>query len=152
MAYTSLNFKNLIMRENSTSKRIRKEKLAAGIRYEYHRGMYGNVYQITDHKRKVFYRQDRKIREQLDLFDERLPRWCDYCNQQCEAITLVEYELVYEMTVRPLTHPEVKRDSVKVSFAACPLCGRTENKNIPKAFLQGYLVELYEDGKLAWIS
>lgn len=149
MAYISLNDNLPNVRENSISKRIRLERLEAGDRFDFKRSEFGNVYQITDHKRKVYYRQDRPIKEQLNLLDGALPRYCDYCDTQCDEITLISYKLVYEMIVRPKTNPTLKRDSVAIKYASCGNCGQRVNR-IPEQFLSGYIKEIYKDGELIW--
>lgn len=50
MAYENLNLQGSNRRESGISKRIREEKLDAGERFEFRRGMYGNVYEIIDHE------------------------------------------------------------------------------------------------------
>lgn len=149
MAYENLNLQGLNRRENGISKRIREEKLVAGERFEFRRGMYGNVYEVIDHERKVFYRQDRELREQTDLFSSPLPRYCDYCKKVCESIKPVVYQLTFEMIVRPKTNPTKKRETVQVAYASCGSCGDKLEK-VPKAFLAVAVKEIHRDGKLIW--
>lgn len=149
MAYISLNDNLPNIRESGISKRIREEKLELGNRFEFKKGMYGNVHSIVDHERKVYYRQDRPIKEQLNLLDDALPRYCDYCNTQCDNITLINYKLVYEMIVRPKTRPTLKRDEQSVVYASCGDCGKRVNE-IPEHFLSGYIKEIHKNGKLIW--
>lgn len=150
MAYVSLNNSSLKMRESGISKRIREDKLAQNERFELRKSIYGNVYLIIDHERKVFYRQDKPIFEQLDLLDDNLPRYCDYCKSYCDEIDLIEYELVYEMIVRPMTNPTIKKEKRKVTYATCPDCMEKSKKFIPQELLKGYLYEVYRNGELAW--
>lgn len=148
MVYTPLNRGLPNRRENGISKRIREEKLMNNERYELQKGMYGNVYQIDDHERKLYYRQDMKIIEQLDLLDEPLPRYCDFCKTMVDEITTVRYKAVYEMIVRPHTNPEIKSDERMIRYAACDCC---INKTVvPKQIISGHIVELYQEDKLIW--
>lgn len=152
MVYTPLNEGLPNKRETSISKRLRQQRLDQGNRYEYQKSMYGNVHTIIDHKRKYYYRQDMPIKEQLDLLDEPLPRYCDYCKSDCQRITLIEYELVYEMVIRPMIDPEIKRDSQKVKYASCDDCLPNARGFIPDQLKSGYVVEIWQDKELIWKS
>lgn len=149
MVYKSLNpgLPNAKDPNQSTQQMINM-KLETGERYEFKKGMFGNVYEIVDHKRKVYYRQDREIIEQLNLLDEPLPRYCDFCEKVVDEIKPVEYTAVYEMIVRPNTDPTIKRDERKIIFASCREC--ESEVIIPEKILSGYIVELYREGKLIW--
>lgn len=148
MVYKPLNPNLPNLRETPQFKKRRIENLETGRRYEFYKSMFGNVHTILDHKRKVYYRQDMKIIEQLDLLDEPLPRYCDFCEKVVDEIIQVKYTAVYEMIVRPYVDPEIKRDSRKIVFSSCNKCKR---KNIvPERILSGYIVELYREGSLIW--
>ena len=136
------------LRETPQFKKRRIEALENGRRYEFYKSMFGNVHTILDHKRKVYYRQDMKIIEQLDLLDEPLPRYCDFCEQTVENIIPITYTAVYEMIVRPNTDPTIKRDERKIIFASCREC--QNKKVIPESILKGYIVELYRENELIW--
>lgn len=150
MAYVSLNDSSIKRRENSTTKQIRESKLAQNERFDLRKGMYGNVYEITDHERKIFYRQDQPIFEQLGLLDDKLPRYCDYCKSFCDEVKPVKYELVYEVIVRPNTNPVIKRDKRSITYASCSDCVETAESEVPKSLLKGYLYEVYRENKLIW--
>lgn len=139
-------------RETPQFRRRRKQLLESGKRYEFQKSMFGNVHTIKDHKRKLYYRQDRDITEQLSLLDEPLPRYCDYCKSDCESITLMEYTLVYEMIVRRLRDPKVNRDKQKVFYASCDDCLSVVDNKIPDEFKKGYLVEIWLNNKRIWKS
>ena len=148
MAYKPLNSGLPNKRESAISKRIAKQKVLEGERFEKQRGIYGNIHTIIDHDRKVYYRQDMDIVEQLDLLESPLPRYCDYCQKEVKRVTQVQYTAVYEMIVRPKTNPEVKRDKQEIIFAACRDCEVKEI--VPKTIIKGYITELYRDGKKVW--
>ena len=149
MAYVSLNDTSLKRRENGTTNKLRESKLMQNERFDLRKGMYGNVYEITDHERKVFYRQDQPIFEQLGLLDEGLPRYCDYCKEFCKEIEMVNYTLVYEMVVRPHTDPTIKRDERNITYASCSNCIELAEE-VPSDFLKGYLYKVYKGEKLIW--
>lgn len=152
MVYKPLNAGLPNKKETSISKRIREQRLANNDRYEYQKSMYGNVHTIIDHRNKYYYRQDQEIIEQLNLLDEYLPRYCDYCKSDCDEITLVDYELSYEMVVRPKTNPELKRDTQIIKYASCDECLETISVFVPPELKSGYVIEIRQGNQSIWKS
>ncbi|EPD80527.1 hypothetical protein HMPREF1207_05633 [Paenibacillus sp. HGH0039] len=62
MVYVSLN-------GHRNTPEVNRKWIHRDTRYTLLRGMYGNVYEIIDHDRKVRYRQDHPIVDPGDLFD-----------------------------------------------------------------------------------
>lgn len=143
------NFK-LNVRADKRAKQRSAEKVAAGERWEFVRGMYGNVYEVVDHERLRWYRQDQPLDGQYDLFEGFLPLMCDYCGSVVNEISLVHYRSVYWFRVRPkLSSAEWKQSFVDVKFCCCDACQQGPLP-IPKGLIGYHLTELYQDGRLIY--
>jgi hypothetical protein len=143
MVYVSLN-------GHRNTREVKRSWSRQKERYELLRGMYGNVYEIRDHHRKVEYRQDHPIVDPGDLFDpEALYLHCDYCQQRVQKIRLVRYRLVYDYLTRPQTNPEWKKSVFLVSYACCPGCSPSQYP-IPEELKAYHLIELYKDDQLIY--
>ncbi|WP_379397882.1 hypothetical protein [Paenibacillus lentus] len=118
----------------------------AGQRWEFIRGMYGNVYEVIDNQRFRWYRQDRPVDGQIDLFEGSLPFKCDYCGNIVDQISWVNYKCVYWYLTRPkLPNPAWKRTDFVIKFACCSNCKQRELP-IPKDLIGYHMTELYQDG------
>lgn len=148
MAYVSLNpsIKQNVRTDPRAKKRA-AEKIKAGERWEFVEGMFGNVYEVKDHERMRYYRQDRPVHNQGDLFEGHLPFACDYCRQIVGEISPVRYTAVYEMLVRPNTNPAWRIDKLDIIFSCCDSC-KNGPLPIPPKMIGYHLTELYQDGRL----
>lgn len=140
----------LNVRADKRAQRRSAEKVANGERWEFVRGMYGNVYEVIDHEGFRWYRQDRTVDGQGDVFDGYLPFKCDYCKQIVDRVCHVHYKAVYWYYVRPkLPTAEWKQSYIQVKFSRCKAC-----KHGPLPFpwdMVGYhMTELYQNGLLIY--
>lgn len=149
MPYKCLNIGlKLNVRVDPRQKRRAAAYVAAGKRWEFQRGMYGNVTEVFDHERFHWYRQDRPVDGQGDLFDGFLPLRCDYCNQTVVHITHIDYKSIYWYLVRPkFPSREWKRSEVDVRFACCTACSYGPLP-LPKALIGYHMTELYQGDRL----
>lgn len=127
----------------------RDRRLKSGGRWEFHRSMYGNVCEIIDHERMIFYRQDLVVDPEGDLFNGYLPFFCDYCQDIVSERIRIKYTLVFEMLVRPHTNPEWKVSTQTVYFACCNQCIEKELP-IPEKLIGYHLTKLYQDDLLVF--
>lgn len=151
MPYVCMNKgMKLNVRADQRAKQRSSEMVAAGQRWEFVRGMYGNVYEVVDHERFRWYRQDHPIDGQGDLFEGFLPLQCDYCGSITDNVKLVHYHSVYWFKVRPkLPTAEWKQSFVDVKFCCCEAC-QYGPVPIPSGLIGYYMTELYQDGKLIY--
>lgn len=149
MPYKCMNIGiKLNVRADQRAKRRSAEKVVAGERWEFIRGMYGNVYEVVDHDRFRWYRQDRSVEGQGDLFEGFLPFKCDYCQQVVDRIGQIQYTGVYWYYVRPnLPTAEWKQSYVDVKYACCSTCC-SGPLPVPKELIGYHMTELYQDGRL----
>jgi hypothetical protein len=134
----------------SSMKRIRERRLKEKDRWEYRRSMYGNVVEIIDHERMIFYRQDKQVTLVGDLFDGHLPFYCDYCESTVDNIESVSYELTYEMLNWPNTPKEIwGKSNQVVKFACCNQCKKT-NFPVPEGIIGYHVTMIKQDGKLVY--
>ncbi|TKJ87209.1 hypothetical protein PaeCFBP13512_18475 [Paenibacillus sp. CFBP13512] len=149
MAYTSLN--PSIKRKIKTNEKLNKlaaKKVDLGFRWEFIKGMHGNVFQVKDHLLMRYYRQDRETLNAGSFFDGFLPYYCDYCKTVVKEIVNIPYTLVYEYLVRAkLDNSEWIKSKTKVVYSCCAAC---ENGPLPLSpDLIGYhVIEIYENEKL----
>lgn len=140
----------LNVRADQRAKRRSAEKVAAGDRWEFVRGMYGNVYEVVDHERFRWYRQDRPVDGQGDVFEGFLPFKCDYCQEIVDTISNVEYKAVYWYYVRPkLPNADWKQSVVRVKFSRCEAC-KYGPLPFPKKMIGYHMTELYQDEELIY--
>ncbi|NGP56805.1 hypothetical protein FLT15_16490 [Paenibacillus thiaminolyticus] len=138
------------IRADQRAKRRSAEKVASGERWEFVRGMYGNVYEVVDHERFRWYRQDRPIDGQGDLFEGFLPLMCDYCGRIVANVKHVQYRCVYWFYARPhLPNAEWKQCYVDVKFCCCDACHHGPLP-IPAGLIGYHMTELYQDEKLIY--
>lgn len=138
------------IRADQRAKRRSAEKVASGERWEFVRGMYGNVYEVVDHERLRWYRQDRPIDGQADLFEGFLPLMCDYCGRIVANVKHVHYHSVYWFYARAqLPNAEWKQSFVDVKFCCCDVCQQGPLP-IPKGLIGYHMTDLYQDGKLIY--
>lgn len=150
MPYTPLNpsikFKQ---RADARAKKRSANFLKTGQRYEFIKGMYGNTYEVVDHKGMHYYRQDRPVINQGDLFDGFLPFSCDYCRQIVNEIYPIHYKAVYEMLVCPNHNPRWHKDTYPIIFSCCSAC-HYGPLPIPDKMIGHHLTELYQDDRLVF--
>lgn len=151
MGYASHNVNSKRnIRLTTPIKKKRERMLKNKDRWEFNKTMYGNVYQIVDHERMLYYRQDREVDPSGDLFDGYLPFYCDYCNLIVDRIERINYTLVSESLVRAKSNPEWRKSKVDVKFACCDEC-KKRTLPIPAGLLTTYyLIELYKDGEMIY--
>lgn len=149
MPYVSMNRDmKLNVRVDARARRRAAEKVKSGNRWEFVKGMYGNVYEVVDHERLRWYRQDRPVDGQGDLFDGFLPFMCDYCGQVVNEIKRVRYVGVYWYYCRPnLPSAKWLKSEVEVTFCKCLGC-QNGPLPFPKSLIGYHLTELYQDGNL----
>lgn len=153
MPYVCMNKDmKLNVRADQRAKQRSAEMVAAGQRWEFRRGMYGNVYEVYDHERFRWYRQDHPIDGQGDLFEGFLPLICDYCGSITDNVKLVHYRSVYWFKVRPkLPTAEWKRSFVDVKFCCCDKCQHGPLP-IPSGMIGYHMTELFQDGRLVYMQ
>ncbi|WP_165980003.1 hypothetical protein [Paenibacillus dendritiformis] len=141
----------LNVRADKRAKQRSAEMVAAGERWDFRRGMYGNVYEVYDHERFRWYRQDRPIDGQGDLFEGFLPLMCDYCGRiVSNNVKLVHYHSVSWFYVRPKQpNAEWKQSFVDVKFCCCEACQHGPLP-FPKELIGYHMTELYQDEKLIY--
>lgn len=136
----------LNVRADQRAKRRSREMVEAGQRWEFVKGMYGNVYEVIDHERFRWYRQDRAVDGQVDLFEGALPFHCDYCHNVVDSISLVDYKAIYWYLTNPkLPSRHWKQTIFHVKYACCDNCN-PNSYPIPKDLIGYHLTELYQDG------
>jgi len=128
----------------------RERQLKNGERWEFVRGMYGNVYEIVDHERMIWYRQDLPVNLAGDLFEGHFIFYCDYCQQIVPHIRNVDYEMTFEMLTRPNTYPKWHRNQIHVYFSVCENCDTLKFLPFPDELIGYHLTELKEDGKIVF--
>lgn len=102
MAYRCMNTGlKLKVRADIRAQRRSTEKVANGQRWEFVRGMYGNIYEVIDLERFRWYRQDRAIDGQGDLFDGYLPLMCDYCKKIVDYVERIHYQACIGILLDP---------------------------------------------------
>jgi|GEM_PF-5783000 len=149
MPYTPLNPGIKIrVRADRRAKDRAAAAVAAGQRWEFRRGMYGNTYEVVDHENFRWYRQDRPVHNQGDLFEGTLPFCCDYCRQIVDEIDHVNYEMIYEMKVRPkLPTAAWSRSLIPLKYARCVAC-QNGPLPFPSALVGYHLTELRQNGEV----
>ncbi|QHW35806.1 hypothetical protein GZH47_33480 (plasmid) [Paenibacillus rhizovicinus] len=146
MGYVCLNDFHKV-RTDGRAMRRRAAHLDAGDRYEFRESLHGFIYEVVDHERMVFYRQDRPVFNQGDLFEGFLPFMCDYCKQVVYSTYLVPYRLKFEMLTRPFTdRPEWKSSYLDIKFSCCNAC-HNGPLPIPEKLIGHHLTELQQDGR-----
>ncbi|MNW32213.1 hypothetical protein D3C74_91520 [compost metagenome] len=134
------------IRADQRAKRRSAEMVTSGKRWEFIRGMYGNFYQVVDHERFRWYRQDLPVNEQIDLFDGPLPFKCDYCHEIVNHIRHVTYKCVYWYLTRPKQPGEQwKQNLFDIKYACCDDCNPCDLP-VPKDLIGYHMAELYQDG------
>ncbi|MGG3278967.1 hypothetical protein [Paenibacillus solani] len=140
----------LNVRADKRAQRRSAARVAVGERWEFVRGMYGNVYEIVDHECYRWYRQDRAVDGQGDVFEGYLPFICDYCNQIVDTIDHVEYKANYWYYTKPkLPNAKWRQNTVQVKFSRCEAC-KHGPLPFPREMIGYHMTELYQDAKLIY--
>lgn len=149
MAYIPLN--PSIKRKTRTDVKAKKRamiKVISGQRWEFIKGMHGNIVEVRDHLMFRYYRQDHETLNGWNIVDGFLPFYCDYCQKIVNNIVNVRYTIVYEYLVRAkLDNPSWLKSNTQIVYSCCTAC---ENGPLPLSpDLIGYhTVQLYENEKL----
>ncbi|MDH6372768.1 hypothetical protein M2444_004597 [Paenibacillus sp. PastF-3] len=153
MPYTCMNTGiKLNVRADQRAQRRSANKVESGMRWEFVRGMYGNVYEVIDHERFNWYRQDRPVDGQGDIFDGFLPFQCDYCRKVVESIKHVQYKANYWYYVRPnKPTAEWKQSTVEVKYSSCEAC-QYGPLPFPTVLIGFHMTDLYQDGILIYVQ